>query len=456
MDVQSHSVEDQPSHGTREGPSALAPRFGARRLAVERAGQLLGEYKASELRLARGFPECRNLSKEELEDLYQETALALLDRRFQREEHLRSALREGIKHRALNLHRDERRREEILDHTGARSHVMAQIDQDAYSPEHVALIHQDRTIVAEFLTELTHVEQRVFWLHAEGMQYRAIAPVLGIPTTQARNASRSCERKRQRFQLLYDTGRLCGYRASTIHALQSGETTSEELAARAFAHLDACPTGRTDQKTNARRLRRSFRDQAAALLPLPALAGHLGWLTKLGTRTRELQHRLTTGSSPLGQGAVRERAAALIAGGGAGAKLAAGVVTVAVIAGGSIGATRALEHPRARHPRHAPPSTIAVAPVPAATPAALVQAPSAPSLTGTSTRRATRARVPNRRSRPKRTFPGAHRAVPLATSARREPGGFAYLGVPTNTSAPASTATSARPATHSAGGAFSP
>lgn len=450
MDVQARTVEDNPSDDAR-GPTALAPLFGTRRLAAERTGQLLGEYKASELRLARNFPECRNMSKEELEDLYQETALALLERRFQREEHLRSALREGIKHRALNLHRDERRRQEILNHTGAHTHVMAQIDEDAYSPEHIALVHQDRAIVSEFLSELTQLEQRVFWLHAEGMRYRAIAPVLGIATTEARNVSRACERKRQRFQLLYDTGRLCGYRATTIQALQSGERTSEELAARAFAHLDACATCRIEHKTNARRLRRSFRDQAAALLPpIPFITGRLGWLTRLDIRLRSLQHRL-----PFVQGGVRERAAALLAGGGVSGKIAAGVVTVAAIAGGTIGATRALEHPRAHHPRHAVQSPIAIVPVPAATPAALVQAPSAP-LTGTRPYRATRAQATTRRSSPRRTFPSAHRTVPLATSAQREPGGFAYLGVPTNTSAPASTATSARPATHSSGGPFSP
>jgi RNA polymerase sigma factor (sigma-70 family) len=457
MDVQARAVEDNPSDDAR-GPTALAPLFGTRRLAAERTGQLLGEYKASELRLARNFPECRNMSKEELEDLYQETALALLDRRFQREEHLRNALREGIKHRALNLHRDERRRQEILDQTGARSHVMAQIDEDAYSPEHVALAHQDRAIVSEFLTELTQLEQRVFWLHAEGMQYRAIAPVLGIATTEARNASRACERKRQRFQLLYDTGRLCGYRATTIQALQSGETRSEELAQRAFAHLDACPSCRAEHKTNAMRLRRSFRDQAAALLPVPALAGHLGWLTKLAIRTRALQHRLTDGS-PLGQGAVRERAAALLAGGG-GAKLAAGAITIAVIAGGTIGATHALhDHPQAHHPHTRAPSPVA-APSPSPPPAAravdLVQGPTA-ALTGARTPKHS-LRTPARRTTASRrhALPSHRRAAPLELSTRREPGGFAYLGVPTDTTSTPRVSEAAHTATRSAGGPFSP
>jgi RNA polymerase sigma factor (sigma-70 family) len=447
MDVRSRTVDGKPPDST-PGPTALTAHFARRRLAAERAGQLLGEYKASELRLARSFPECRNLSKEELEDLYQETAVALLERRFQREEHLRSALREGLKFRALNRHRDERRREEILDHTGAHTNVMAQTSPDAYSPEHVVLIHQDRAIVREFLTELTHLEQRVFWLIAEGMRYRAIAPLLGIPTPEAQKASRSCERKRERFQLLYDTGRLCGYRAQTIQALQSGESTSEELAERAFAHLEACQSCCDEHNTNAKRLRRSFRDQAAALLPGPVLAGHLGWLTKLGIRSRALQQRLAD-SSPLAQGPVRERAAEILAGGG-GAKLAlAGVATVAVIAGGTIGATHALEHPQTRHHQHTLP--IAASPVPAARTADMVLGPTTP-LTGTSSPKHA-GRTPSHRA----TASPRHeprRAVPLAQGTRREPGGFAFLGVPTSTNTPPS-AQPAPTTTHD-GGPFSP
>ena len=452
MDVRSRTVEGKPPDDTPgstalAAPNALTRAFGGRRLAAERAGQLLGEYKASELRLARSFPECRNLSKEELEDLYQETALALMDRRFQREEHLRSALREGIKFRALNLHRDERRREEILNHTGAHTNVMAQTSQDAYSPEQIALIHEDRLIADEFTTELSEDERRVFRWMVEGLQYRAIASVLEIPVNEARKTSRSCERKCKRFQLLYDTGRLCGYRADTIQALQSGESTSEELAASAFAHLNGCRRCRIQHKTNARRLRRSFRDQAAALLPGPVVAGHLGWLTRLDIRLRSLQHRL-----PLVQGGVRERAAALLAGGGATTKLAlVGVATVAVIAGGTIGATHALEHPQTHHHQHTLP--IAASPVPAATPADLVQGPTTPLTGARSPKHAGRTPHHQATTGSRHVPPGIRRAVPLQASTRREPGGFAYLGPP-DTSAPPS-AQPAPTTTHD-GGPFSP
>jgi hypothetical protein len=307
-------------------------------------------------------------------------------------------------------------------------------------------------IISEFLTELTPVEQGVFWLIAEGMQYRAIAPVLGIPTNEARNASRSCERKRKRFQLLYDTGRLCGFRASTILALQSGETTREELAQGAFAHLDGCQRCRDEHKTNAKRLRRSFRDQAAALLP-PVFIGHLRWLPRLGVRARTLQHRLLPDALPAGGGGVRERAAALLTGSGVAAKVATGVVTVAVIAGGAV-ATHVLHHPPAPAHHRAGPSAAETARGPAA-PAQLISASPAPSLGASGQRTVHTSRRP-RRSSPGRVLVGTHQTSRLSAAGQREPGGFAYLGVPTGTSAPASAPEQAHTAARSSGGAFSP
>jgi RNA polymerase sigma factor (sigma-70 family) len=314
----------------------------------QRVGQILGEWQARELRVARGFPECRGLSTEQLEDIYQETVLALYTRPYQNEEHLRNALRTGIKHRSLRLHRDERRRGQILAHNTPSLRLMAQAGEEHNAPEPATLAREDRMIASEFLTELNTIEQRVFWLLAENMQYRAIAPVLAIPVNQARNAARSCARKRERFQLLYDTGRLCGYRAHTIQALQNGEGTSEELAQRAFAHLESCSHCRAEHKTNAKRLRRSFRDQAAALLP-PVFVGHIGWLAKLTIRARILHHRLAANSLPPTTGIVRERVTTLLAGTGITVKITTGVATVAVIATGTIAATRT--HRAPAHPQ---------------------------------------------------------------------------------------------------------
>jgi len=458
MDVRSrHSAAKRPD-SARRGPQAFLLRTATEReLASERTGEVLGRWQAYELRIAqRFFPECRGLSIEELEDIYQETVEALLNRRFQREEHLRHSLREGIRYRALNLYRDERRREEILTHTGADMHVMAQANEDEHTPEDIVLAHEDRLIAAEFKTELSEKEQRVFAWMVEGLQYRAIASVLKIPVNEARNTARSCERKRERFQLLYDTGRLCGYRATTIQALQNGEATNEELAVSAFAHLDRCLRCREEHKTNANRLRASFREQAAALLP-PVLLSHLDWLTRLSVRARTVRHRLLTDGLPLGQGGVRERAAALLTGSGITAKVATTVATVAVIAGGTIGIKHALQHPPARHPHHSTPSAITT---PSATGPAtgLVGAAFVPPI-GASVHRTVHTPRRPHHSSPGRVLTATRPASRPSAASQHEPGGFAYLGVPTTTSAsstPASAPEQPHTAVHSSGGPFSP
>ncbi len=439
--------------GASGGAVALAPGPGVQlTFDSERVGQILGEWQSRELRVARGFAECRGLSTEQLEDIYQETALALYSRPYDSEEHLRNALRTGLKHRALRMHRDERRRGQILARSAPGLRLMAQASEEQNAPEPAALAREDRLIASEFRTELTEDEQRVFGWLAEGLQYRAVAAVLDIPVNEARNTARSCERKRERFQLLYDTGRLCGYRAGTIRALQSGEAASEELAERAFAHLESCAHCRTEHKTNAKRLRRSFRDQAAALLP-PVFIGHLGWLARLGVRARTLQHRLAVDGVPLGQGEVRERAAALLAGGGIGAKVATGVLTVAVIAGGAV-ATHVLDHPSAHRSHHATPSAAAT-PSATSAPVALIGASPALSL-GVSVHRTVHT---SRRPRPfpaGRVLAATHHASRSSAASQREPGGFAYLGVPTGNSAPASAPEQVHTAAHSSGGPFSP
>lgn len=421
-------------------------------LAPEYVGEVLGKWQRPELRIARGFSECKGLTAQELEDIYQDTVEVLLARRYASELHLRNALRAGLKHRALHFHRDEGRRFEILSEGTATFDVPERTGQD--STERAALIREDRLVVAEFLTELSPREQRVFWLMAEGMKYRLIAKVLSIETNAARNAARSCERKREHFQLLYDTGRLCGYRAATIHALQAGESTSEELASRAFAHLESCASCRAEHQTNARRLRRRFQGQAAILLPVPAFMHRLGWLARLDARARVLQHRFAPDGLPMGPGGVRERAAALLAGTGAAAKLAAGVATVAVIAGGTIGATHVLDHKAAPHRHHAAASLTVAEPLrPVASPLAAtppVHRTAFQPHRGAAPAQRHRARSQAHRRPSTRTVA---RASSPAT--RREPGGFAYLGVPTESSS-ASAPAPASAASHSSGGQFSP
>lgn len=375
-----------------------------------RVGQALGEWQASELRYMWGHPHCRGLSMAQLEDLYQETVLALLNRRFFNEEHLRNALRYGLSKRALHVHRDERRRSEILIEHAPEAHQIALRRSEIDGPEHAALAREDGRIVLEFVSELTPLERQVYALEAESLRYRAIAPILGVEINNARRASRSVASKRKRFQLLYDTGRLCGYRAPTIRALIAGEATSELLALGAFAHLEACASCRAEHRTNSRRLRVSFQQRAAALLPVPALAGHLGWVTRIDLRLRTIAQRSLPNLSISGGGGVRERVIAAAAGSGVAAKLAAGAATVALVAGGTLGAShlQSGHHETKRQTRvgrvthHPAPVAAGAADGPVPAPVAATPPPPAPSPTRSTT----------------------------VTPRSREPGGFAFLGVP--------------------------
>jgi RNA polymerase sigma factor (sigma-70 family) len=433
----------------------LAPRSGLQRpFDAHRVWEILGEWQEVELATALGFAECRGLSEAQVEDIYQNTALAIYRRPHAGEEHLRYALRVGIKRRALRAHRDEHRHARTLARNAPGLHIAAEGQQRQSTPEPAVLAHEDRLIAREFLTELTESERRVFGWQVEGLSYRAIATVLEIPENEARNLTRACERKRERFQLLYDTGRLCGYRAQTIKTLQNGESTSEDLAERAFAHLESCGHCRLEHKTNANRLRRSFRDQAAALLP-PVMVGHLGWLTRLTVRARLLLHRLGIDTAPIGQSGVRERAAAMLAGGGVGAKIAAGVVTLGVLAGGAVATHDLDESPPANH--HPATRSVAVAPPPAVPTSRAVSVPPSRPSPHTSARRTVHTTAPGRRR-----HTGAPRAPsvtprPASAIGQREPGGFAYLGVPTRrTSTPAAPAHVAAAREDQSGGPFSP
>lgn len=445
------SPRDSPGEGV-----ALASRSGWRRpFDAQRVWEILGEWQDVELRIARGFAECRGLSKEQLEDIYQNTALALYRRPYVGEEHLRNALRDGIKRRALRAHRDERRHSEILARNAPSLRRVAEAQEGQSAPEPSVLAHEDRLIATEFLTELSEQERRVFGWMVEGLAYRAIATAENMPVPEARNLERACNGKRKVFQLLHDSGRLCGYRAQTIQALQAGESTSEELAERAFAHLESCVHCRLEHKTNAKRLRRSFRDQAAALLP-PVALGHLGWLSRLGVRARLLAHRLGIETAPFGQGGVRERTIAVLAGSGAGAKIAVGVVTLGVLAGGAV-ATHVLDQsPQAPH-RHSAHSA-AAAPAPAALTSGPLSAPlSAPApRTGTHHSSHTAGRPRHRRTATHHPSSATRRLARSSAGGQREPGGFAYLGVPTTATAPAPASAASSSEGQHGGGPFSP
>lgn len=437
----------RPRTCSHRGESAQERARSAEGLDRQTVGVLLGQWQAGEIRLARGWRECHDLTREQLEDVYQEAVVTLLDRaalndRYESEEHLRNSLRKAVRQRALNVHRDARTRRQIL---ASGSHQLPQADDVGvqHTPEHAVISGEDRLLVTEFLAELTVVERRVFWLMADGMSYRAIATALAIPTNQARNASRACERKRGRFQLLYDTGRLCGYRGVTIRALKAGQQTSEQLVAQAMAHLVHCQHCRAEHHISAARLRDRFEGQAVVLLP--GLAGRLGWLARIGVRSQLLMHRVAE-SQLAGEG-VRERAAALLAASGAASKLAAGAVGAVLLAGGVIGATKAIEQ---THPAHAGQRSAHATP----------SRPAQPMSHTTGALSRTKRR--SGRSQPGRVVPRGRRRVGglghiVPVRARHERSsrlgkmdGFAYLGVPAReASAPA--ANSSR-----TGGPFSP
>jgi len=450
MDVELGKPQGKPPYTPAPGatlPGASTP------LQPGQIEAILDRRRHRELRIARGFRECRGLSPQQLEDIYQETLLALLRRPYYNEKHLCDALRTGIKQRALNLHRDERSHEKILADNAPAIHAAQQARSADQTPEQLALAREDRLLITEFLAELTgRNELHVFWLVTEGMGYNRIAKILKIEANEARSTVAACERKRERFQKLHDSGRLCGYRAATIKALLEGQAASPELVGLAVAHVARCARCQAEHETNAKRLRRAFEEQAAALIP-PAFTTHLGWLTRSSIQSRTLAQRLYPDWISVGQGGARERAATLLAGGGASAKLAAGIATVAAIAGAGITATRALEH---HHP-HPHPAARATNLARATLPVELAL-PSLPAPAGTAVLpHASRHAAARHQSAPGHVVASAHEATRPSDPNRREPGGFAYLGVPTSTPTPTpvSVQQPAQTATHT-GGPFSP
>jgi hypothetical protein len=162
-------------------------------------------------------------------------------------------------------------------------------------------------------------------------------------------------------------------------------------------------------------------------------------------------------STPTGSGTVRERVIAVAAGSGAGAKALAAALTVAVIAGGSIGATHLLGHSHASRAHHR--TLLRTVPPPPVAPAAEPARPARG-------RVSTVAHAPAGRSSPRSArraplAPGhvvssAPRAAPPPALGHYEPGGFAYLGVPTTSPPHAADPSAAAASAHEEGGPFSP
>jgi RNA polymerase sigma factor (sigma-70 family) len=449
---------------TRESAHAVTPatveREGNAPLRCEQIGVLLGAWQRREVMRVRAFRECAGLAVEDIEDLYQDSVLALLDREFDSEAHLRNALHVAIKHRALNAHRNRHRRNRILERAGRGQDALDHARQQEHSAEALALAQEDRLIVGEFISELTQLETHVFQLLADGLGWRAAADALGRDRNEIRATARACERKRQRFALLYTTGRLCGYRAHTIQALTTDRADSAELAQRARAHLRRCSSCRSEHRVSADRFRAAFEADALALLPLPVLTGSIPLLTRIVLRA----HRLTQPVRPTLGGtldALRAQFAGLLANSGPVAKLAAGAVTVAVGAGGAIGASQALQPPQHR----ARPGVAATTPAPTRT--AAVRRATAPPTTAATWKPATRTTThrtthTTRHDGDTRESTRAPLATPGTSVASTSPtttatgSGFAYLGVTTAPTAPPSRITAPATTEPGNGGAFSP
>ncbi len=314
---------------------------------------LLLRWRSRELWTARQFRACGGSSLAEVEDFYDETIAALVEKddAYESEEHLRSALHRGIKMRAMRSHRDRQARARTLEQAAPAIESAGQEQAWRAQPERALIAREDDLIVGEFVAELTDLERRVFALVADGRSWRAIATALNLPETEARNATRACERKRARFLTLYSTGRLCGYRSQTIGALLAGAERSELAVGQALAHLRHCRECCAQHRTDAAGLRAAFDSRVLGVLPAPIfLSTHASLLDPLQAALSRIARFLQRAWAP--QAGARERVVEVVAGTGAGAKLAAGVVGVALLAGTTIGVSRIVAHHPYGHHGH--------------------------------------------------------------------------------------------------------
>jgi DNA-directed RNA polymerase specialized sigma24 family protein len=350
------------------GDPTRAP--GERVLSTREVWELLGQWREQELALARGYRQCARLSKEQLEDLYHDVALRLHQQRFTSEAYLRHIAWLQLCRLGRDAYRDESTHHRIWRAHAPGIHRLLQARVLEDTPENRVLADEDHQMAREFMRELSIKEREAFCCaltHDAG--YENVALHLNKPIPEVRRLLLGVERKRERFAIIYQAGRLCGYRSQTIKLLKEGRSTSRELLERATVHLERCPACRAEHDTNSERLHATFERQvAAAILPLPAIG--------LLARTSWLLHELLGGVGRAPRHLVSHgRLAALYGGEGTTTKLAR-LATVAALAGGGTIATHtitsALSNPRphhhAAHLRPGPSSTtnaVALIPIPA-------------------------------------------------------------------------------------------
>ena len=228
--------------------------------------------------------------------------------------------------------------------------------------------------------------------------------------------------KQKRFQLLHDTGRLCGYRAPTIRALIAGEQDRRAAGARrlrAPRRVRELPRRAPHERQTPESAASS--SAPAALLPVPALAGHLGFLTRVDLRAR------THGTSV---GCQTPRSSAGGACANARSRPPPAAASRAKLAAG--GSDRRRASPAARSARAAPHRRTATTAARRACARAATltrlwpRRDGEPESLNAGARSAARAR--RRPCHPARQGHDAAHA--------REPGGFAFLGVPGDTAKP--------------------
>ena len=316
---------------------------------------LLAQWRSRELWTVRQFRTCWGSSPAEIEELYDATIAALVEKNeaYESPEHLRAALHRGIKLRALRLHRDRDVHEKTLEHAAPAIEAAGQDRAWREEPERALFAREDDTIVGEFIAELTTLERQVFTLVADGRSWRAIATALGVPETEARTLTRTCERKRSRFLTLYETGRLCGYRSQTIGSLLSGKDDSERAVGQALAHLRHCHACQIRHKTDAASLREAFDTRVLSVLPFPVYAAlHKSLLDQCQPMIERVARFFHRARTP--QAGVRERTLEVVAGTSAATKLATGIASVVLLAGGAVGAATSSQPSRRRHSARPP------------------------------------------------------------------------------------------------------
>ena len=221
----------------QSGAHPLAPGRSAR----PRVGQALGEWQRGELRLARslpGVPRPRpRAARGHLPGNDARAAGAL-----------RTTARSTCATRCAGGSSTARFTCTATSAAGARSSTQrtpelalaAEDASESARPEHAAVLaNEDRLIVAEFMTELSELERRVFAWMAEGMRYRAIAPVLQISGQRGAQSARVPVSASASASSCCTTPAGCAAIARTRSgAAGTARAPARSSPQRAFAHLE--------------------------------------------------------------------------------------------------------------------------------------------------------------------------------------------------------------------------